>query len=152
MIWGHTGSLSFIEIVAQSKAGAIPIGKDYAFWVALFLSIIGTGILLLPFCNFIYQCGCRLPWQGAADYCNVNSSVAPHCPWCEPRPLLLMIIPFLTIFAAQGGTMYLLRKRKKTAIWALLIVATLLFLLTATLNGLVFKFLDDYPYFFVWQF
>jgi hypothetical protein len=42
-----------------------------------------TSAFFLDFCNFVYRCGCRSLWNGAAEACNIHSHGTHHCPWCS---------------------------------------------------------------------
>jgi hypothetical protein len=42
-----------------------------------------TGAFVINFCAWIYKCGCRSWWAGAATYCNIHTPGMKHCPWCS---------------------------------------------------------------------
>jgi hypothetical protein len=42
-----------------------------------------TCTFFINFCDWIYRCGCRSLWAGAAAHCNVHDPGARHCPFCE---------------------------------------------------------------------
>lgn len=41
-----------------------------------------TSAFFLNLCDWIFECGCRSLWAGAADHCNIHTPGARHCPWC----------------------------------------------------------------------
>ncbi len=117
-------------------------------WVVILVTITITAVFLLPFCGFMYQCGCTFFWSGAADQCNIHQAGVPHCPWCVKRNPVVMALPFLVIFAGQGFSIYHFRKKYKFGVLELIVVGLLVFLILGVLNGYVFKLMDGYPYFF----
>ncbi len=50
--------------------------------VIFLLAAAVTSLFIINLCDWIYDCGCRSWWAGAADRCNVHSPDGPHCPWC----------------------------------------------------------------------
>lgn len=42
-----------------------------------------TSIFFINLCDWIYECGCRSIWSGAAAHCNIHTAGAKHCPWCS---------------------------------------------------------------------
>ncbi len=40
-------------------------------------------VLLLPFCNVLFRCGCTWSWAGGTRHCNIHRRNVPHCPWCS---------------------------------------------------------------------
>ncbi|RMF64116.1 MAG: hypothetical protein D6743_09750 [Calditrichaeota bacterium] len=116
--------------------------------VAIFVSAAITVVFLLPFCGFMYKCGCTYLWAGSAETCNIHLSGVAHCPWCVRRNPVLMVLPFVVILAGQGFSIHLLSRRYHLSLLQLLVVGIAVFLLLGALNGYVFKVWDDYPYFF----
>ncbi len=51
---------------------------------AAIFAIAGTlsNVFYINFCNFVFQCGCRSLWAGAAMACNIHAAHGKHCPWC----------------------------------------------------------------------
>ena len=41
-----------------------------------------TAAFFINWCNWIYGCGCRSWWAGAAAHCNIQQPGPPDCPWC----------------------------------------------------------------------
>jgi hypothetical protein len=65
------------------------------------LSLIS--VFFLPFCGFVFGCGCSFLWSGALSHCNIHNPIPPNCPWCS-GPLYLQMIPFLLVcLAAYAG-------------------------------------------------
>jgi hypothetical protein len=46
------------------------------------LAAIPTAVFSINFCAWIFGCGCRSWWAGAAAACNTHMPHARHCPWC----------------------------------------------------------------------
>ena len=46
-------------------------------------SLLITSVFFINFCNFVFRCGCKSLWNGAAEACNIHSSALHHCPWCS---------------------------------------------------------------------
>ena len=116
-------------------------------YVALFLSFILAAIFLLPFCDLIYDCGCRVPWRGGDDLCNVHIADVPHCPWCEQRNPALMAWPFLAMFGGQAGAIFWFQRRSNNLL-LLLGVGLSVFFIVGVLHGYIYGRLDSYPFFF----
>ncbi|MXW37177.1 MAG: hypothetical protein F4Z65_02765 [Acidobacteria bacterium] len=36
----------------------------------------------LNFCHLIYDCGCMSLWNGATQFCNIETAGPPDCPFC----------------------------------------------------------------------
>ncbi len=51
-----------------------------------------SGAFMLDLCDWIFACGCRSPWAGAAESCNIHTAAARHCPWCVMSPVWLAVI------------------------------------------------------------
>lgn len=64
-------------------------------------SAIFSQIFILPFCNFLFLCGCTWSWDGGIEKCNINFPEGPHCPWCA-APSWINWIP------QWGGTLVML--------------------------------------------
>ena len=50
--------------------------------VALGCAIGIAHVFFIQYCDFLFDCGCRPLWAGAAEHCNVLAAMPPHCPWC----------------------------------------------------------------------
>jgi hypothetical protein len=64
--------------------------------------IVSLGLIsvfFLPFCGFMFGCGCSFLWSGALSHCNIHNPIPPDCPWCS-GPLYLQMIPFLSVCLA----------------------------------------------------
>lgn len=42
-----------------------------------------TAAFITPLCGYLFRCGCRQLWLGAADLCNIHNAAPPHCPFCS---------------------------------------------------------------------
>jgi hypothetical protein len=47
------------------------------------ISFAVTCTFFINFCSWIFQCGCRSLWAGAAMACNIHAAHGHHCPWCS---------------------------------------------------------------------
>jgi hypothetical protein len=76
------------------------------FVVVSLLACIIIWMFLLPYCDFIFQCGCTWKWAGATNECNINDPSLPSCPWCA-APLwevrMSQAFIFLCIIATYYG-------------------------------------------------
>src|SRR2546428_6396930 len=66
-----------------------------------------AAVLVLPYCNVLFDCGCGWPWAGLMQHCNIHSQRSPvHCPWCQ-HPLagtasILLAALFGAVVAFRG--------------------------------------------------
>ena len=60
-----------------------------------------TSVFFIDFCNWIYACGCRSLWAGAAAHCNIHIAGAKHCPFCSIGTNGYAAV-FLAIIVPQG--------------------------------------------------
>lgn len=124
-----------------------PLSKSLKYAGVFVLSGVVTGIFLLPYCDFLFKCGCTFPWQSGVDLCNVYQANSPHCPWCEDRSLVLQIVPFVLVIAGQfAAVVFVDRKFHLSIVWLFLVGVAVFFILGA-LNGWFFRWLDNYPFF-----
>ncbi len=116
--------------------------------------VVFAAVFLIPFCGWMYQCGCTFLWDGADRYCNIHHADAPHCPWCvageKPLPGALL---GLAIFVLPAAPIYWFNKKHGFENWVLgvgklLVIGFLSFLIAAIISGFIFKMIYDYPYFF----
>jgi len=73
------------------------IGKTL---IASAFSIILTIFLILPFCGWMFQCGCGFSWSSYGE-CNIHQSNVPHCPWCVDR-LAVGLVTFFLVGIVTG--------------------------------------------------
>lgn len=136
--------------MTKTGTGRLKVRKaQLQLYLVLLLSLSITAIFLLPFCNWMYKCGCAVLWGGGADLCNVHRPGVPHCPWCVARKPALMAAHFIALFAGQAGAIYAFRKKYGLAEVWLLVAGVLVFCGLAVVDGFIFKILDRYPYFFI---
>ena len=66
---------------------AAPLGKRISWAkIAVFAAASGVAyVFFIDWCDFIFDCGCRSLWAGAAEHCNIKNASPPHCPWCIER-------------------------------------------------------------------
>lgn len=48
----------------------------------LIVAFAVAGVFFIIECDWIYDCGCRAWWNGAAEHCNIHNAEGPRCPWC----------------------------------------------------------------------
>jgi hypothetical protein len=70
-------------------------------WAVFLTAAAVTSLGFLSFCDLFYGCGCRAPWAGAADFCNIHVPGVRHCPWCS-YGYLGGAIPYGAILIAQA--------------------------------------------------
>jgi hypothetical protein len=104
-----------------------------------------TAILLLPICGAVHRCGCVAPWAGASARCNVHSSSAAHCPWCEHAGLGAAGI-LLTL--AGEGLVYA-RTRRRHGPWRAALAAAVALPVAMGLAAVLTWLPSDYPHLFV---
>ncbi len=113
--------------------------------VLIFISVI----FLIPFCGWMYQCGCTFLWAGADRFCNIHHTEEPHCPWCQAGEKPLSAAPLgFAIFVVPAIPMYLVNKKENVSLLKLFVVGFLLFVVAAIISGYIFKLIYDYPHFF----
>ena len=115
--------------------------------MAAFLGVAAaTSVALLPLCALLHRCGCRAPWAGGLDHCNVRNAQGPHCPWCEHEAL--GALAGAGTLGGQGLAFLAVRRRKGTATRsATAAVAALP--ISLLVSGAVAWLATDYPYFIV---
>lgn len=62
--------------------------------------LMGSAVIMAPFCGWMFDCGCSWLWTTAGQLCNVHQTSSLHCPWCS-HGTLGMIAPLVGLFA--GG-------------------------------------------------
>lgn len=106
-------------------------------WLLLLvgLSFGFSYIFTLPYCGWLFQCGCTWVWAGGVKKyvrtkffflftssfsCNIFQPNSPHCPWCVTHVILSNIplwgTPFLMIFVTATLSFYFPRHRFKNKI------------------------------------
>jgi hypothetical protein len=65
-----------------------------------------TSVFFIDLCGFIFSCGCRSLWAGAADGCNIHHAGSRHCPWCSVGLAGGMLV-FGAILSAQAAVAFL---------------------------------------------
>ena len=69
-------------------------------------------LIHVPFCDFLYKCGCTYIFDGGWDDCNVhNTSGAPKCPWCMASASVAWTTSYLVQAVMFGTYLALLRNR-----------------------------------------
>jgi len=69
---------------------------------AFAIAAVTTGAFSINFCSWIFGCGCRSWWAGAAATCNIHVQEAKHCPWCIYDGQGFFVAFFLT-FGVQAA-------------------------------------------------
>ncbi|HEX9653375.1 MAG TPA: hypothetical protein VGA99_06670 [bacterium] len=111
--------------------------------------LVLAAIFLIPFCGWMYQCGCTFLWAGADRYCNIHHADAPHCPWCVAgeKPLSAALLG-LAIFGLPAAPIYWFNHKENASVPKLFAAGVLAFLMAAIISGYISKLWYDYPYFF----
>jgi len=132
-----------------------PVAFLGAFWrrnhklgLSLLLSFSATFLLLLPFCNLMYGCGCKPLWAGGVDSCNLHQADVPLCPWCATSDPVVAASPFILILIGQSVSLTYFHRKRNATFGALLLVGLLTFVLLGALHGYVLKMNLEYPYYF----
>ena len=109
--------------------------------VVAFLTAAGvTAAWFINICDWIYTCGCKSWWSGAAISCNIHAAQGPHCPWCLESGFG-GYITFAFVLLAQG---FLSFYPGKMTLWRRLFWALASFPIGAGLWGLVFGWIHGY--------
>jgi hypothetical protein len=77
------------------------VSWDRSGWWVFATSAAITLIFFIDLCGWVYHCGCRSWWAGAATHCNIHSLGAKHCPWCEEK--VMSALSLGAILCAQAG-------------------------------------------------
>jgi hypothetical protein len=85
------------EADGRGRARSPPLRPRLA---ALVLALGVASAFLTNFCDLVYRCGCRAPWAGAAQACNIQQAGHPDCPWCS-YGWWGLIVPLGAIATAQ---------------------------------------------------
>lgn len=108
--------------------------------------LIGSAVIMAPFCGWMFACGCSWLWTTAGQLCNVHQASSLHCPWCS-HGTLGMIAPLVGFFA--GG--FLLGSLALRA-WGNLLLALGISLIAlfpvGVFMGLITVLITQYPHFF----
>src|SRR5687768_9921896 len=63
----------------------MPLGLRYMLarerWALLVVAVV-IAASVLSVCDWMFDCGCRAPWAGAAAHCDIHVAGAPDCPLC----------------------------------------------------------------------
>jgi len=118
-------------------------------------------VFILPYCNFLFHCGCTWTWQGGFQWCNVNNPSGPHCPWCAAPDsinwipqwggMLVMILSALLIrWKWLQGVEDSTAPKVLMRFFIMIIGSIGTFYLFGFLHGLVFRGAMHYPL-FLWS-
>ncbi|MBI4484198.1 MAG: hypothetical protein HY652_15085 [Acidobacteria bacterium] len=83
--------------------------------LALTSSWILAALLVVPYCGWLFGCGCTWIWAGAVDRCNIHQPTVPHCPWCaHGKPgfslaAVLIGVGQAVVIALMGRTSFWMR-------------------------------------------
>jgi hypothetical protein len=95
-------------------------------------------IFFLPFCGFMFGCGCSFLWSGALSHCNIHNPMPPNCPWCT-GPLYLQMIPFLVVCVAAYAGIKIMRHFNTANFFLDAAAGLLVALVTGVLLALIYK-------------
>ncbi len=111
---------------------------------ALLVAGLAACVFLYPLCGLAFRCGCEAMWLGAAEHCNVQRPMGPHCPWCEHAALGALGFVLTLAFQALAYTYAWRRFRSGLAAgFAALLALPAAAVLAAFLTWLP----TDYPHF-----
>jgi hypothetical protein len=114
-------------------------------------------IFLLPFCGFIFGCGCSFLWSDALKHCSIYDPMRPDCPWClapaglagkKALSFLFQMIPFMLIYFAGLAVLRVVRHFRGPGYWRDLAVGVMVFVITGILIGWVYAQATGYPQMF----
>lgn len=102
-------------------------------------------LTLLPFCDALFDCGCRwsLSWAEGVTHCNIHDASTHDCPWCVGGPwrqLILMAGLSALLLAAVWWSQ---RWRRW---WASVLVGVMAVPPAVFLAGLITALLTGYPF------
>lgn len=46
------------------------------------IALLLAGVVLLPLCDLVFDCGCTWFFLGGEAHCNMHAPQPPHCPLC----------------------------------------------------------------------
>jgi hypothetical protein len=116
--------------------------------IALVFSWTSTYIFIIPFCGFLFKCGCTWLWAGAAEKCvgmMDQHGAHHHCPWCSDAPFSFFI-PISAILVTQAALIILLWWRYRTHILVQFAAGLFAFLAVGYLESLIHGWFSNYPH------
>ena len=132
----YNGSMSWWEKYNQSTV----------WWVRALVLVGVVGVsyaFFTPFCGVMFNCGCKVLWDGAGNFCNVHNLGGPHCPFCSTGSWGKML-PRGSVWVTQAAVVLApLNISWKSS----LLLGLMAFIGTALLIGLVFLLTTGYPTF-----
>ena len=111
------------------------------FW-AFGLALALVGVFVTPYCGFLFQCGCRPLWAGAAQFCNINNSAPPYCPFCNHGVTGYRIVRF-SLLGFEGLALTVALRRRWSWL-ALTGTAVGVFIMVEAVTAVFFAFYDGY--------
>lgn len=130
-----------------------------AFYWILRPQVVSGALLaffFIPYCGFIFGCGCVQIWQGAHHACNAFHAGAPDCPFCIPPfckncgaalQSLLQVIPFAAAYIPGVLGIQVLRKWKGRLYLRDLAVGLAIMALCLLIVAFIYGKIANYPYF-----
>jgi hypothetical protein len=127
-------------------------GKQFAPHIILGMIL---SVFLLPFCGWVFGCGCSFLWSGGVSHCSIYDAARPDCPWCvapaflhgnKILTFLFQMIPFVFMYGSAVGIIYFVRRFYGSRFWRDLAIGMLVFLAAGILIAWVYGNLMDYPY------
>jgi hypothetical protein len=108
--------------------------------LALAAALAVSTVFFIDVCGFVFGCGCRSLWAGAAEACNVHHPEGPHCPWCA-HPAAAGAVAFAAMALVQGWIVF---RRGRAGLPLRFALALLSFPLVTGLVGTLQGVLWDY--------
>jgi hypothetical protein len=107
---------------SDSWAARQPFALKLVYWLGL---AAATYTFVFPICHWVFACGCRNLWNGAAIHCNIHQAHLKHCPLCE-LPSYAYYAVLIGIVAVQGAFVQGRLVRRGSWLWAALAFPVLL--------------------------
>ncbi len=108
--------------------------------------LIGSAVVMAPFCGWIFACGCSWLWTTAGRLCNIHQAASLHCPWCS-HGTFGMIAPLAGFFVGAFFTGSFVLRTWRSLPLALGVSLVTLFPL-GVLMGWITVRIVRYPHFF----
>lgn len=110
----------------------------------------------IPYCGFIFGCGCVQIWEGAHHACNAFRAGDPDCPFCIPpfcktcgpaAQSLLQVIPFAAAYIPGILGIQAVRKWKGRLYTRDLLIGLTIMAVSLLIVAFIYGKLANYPYF-----
>jgi hypothetical protein len=122
-------------------------------------SILSAAIFaffFIPYCGFLFGCGCVQLWAGAHHACNAFHAGPPDCPFCVPpfckncgatAQSILQVIPFVAAYLPAAITVQLLKRWKGRNYARDVVIGILMMAVSLLIVAFFYGKAANYPYF-----